>query len=69
MGGISLVVVERGEGVVARKMNVQGVWASGTSFVELDDVKVPVGNLLGKENKGFPVRPSLSSLSSSPNSC
>jgi hypothetical protein len=67
MGGISLVVVERAEGVQTRKMSVQGVWASGTSYVTLEDVKVPVGNLLGKENKGFPVRspvlPSSSPLS------
>jgi alkylation response protein AidB-like acyl-CoA dehydrogenase len=56
MGGISLIVVERTEGVSTRKMDCQGVWASGTSYVTLEDVKVPIGNLLGKENKGFPVR-------------
>lgn len=36
-------------------MDCQGVWASGTSFIEFDDVRVPVENLLGKENKGFPL--------------
>ncbi|GAA5842527.1 hypothetical protein JCM11251_004897 [Rhodosporidiobolus azoricus] len=53
MGGISLMVVERGEGLVTRRMDCQGVWASGTTFVTYEDVKVPVENLLGKENKGF----------------
>lgn len=51
MGGISLLVVERGPGVTTKKMDCQGVWSSGTTFVEFDDVKVPVGNILGKENK------------------
>ncbi|GAA6010742.1 hypothetical protein JCM11491_002925 [Sporobolomyces phaffii] len=54
MGGISLVVVERQHGgLKTRKMECMGVLASGTSYVDFEDVKVPVGNLLGKENKGF----------------
>lgn len=54
MGGISLVIVERQHGgVKTRKMECMGVLASGTSYVDFEDVKVPVGNLLGKENKGF----------------
>ncbi|KAM0787764.1 hypothetical protein ACM66B_003821 [Microbotryomycetes sp. NB124-2] len=53
MGGISLLVIPRTEGVRTTKMNCQGVWASGTSYIEFDNVKVPVENLLGKENKGF----------------
>ncbi|ORY92790.1 acyl-CoA dehydrogenase/oxidase [Leucosporidium creatinivorum] len=53
MGGLSLLVVERGPGVKTTKMDCMGVWGSGTTFVEFDDVQVPVGNLLGKENKGF----------------
>ncbi|GAA5935702.1 hypothetical protein JCM10213_003665 [Rhodosporidiobolus nylandii] len=55
MGGISLVVVERTEGLQTRRMDCQGVWASGTTFVTYEDVKVPMGNLLGKENKGFKI--------------
>jgi alkylation response protein AidB-like acyl-CoA dehydrogenase len=27
----------------------------GSTYIELDDVRVPVGNLLGEENKGFPL--------------
>lgn len=30
-----------------------GVGASGSTFIEFDDVKVPVENLIGKENQGF----------------
>jgi alkylation response protein AidB-like acyl-CoA dehydrogenase len=26
---------------------------SGSTFIEFDDVEVPIGNLLGKENEGF----------------
>lgn len=53
MGGISLMVIERGPGIKTTKMDCQGVLSSGTTFVEFDDVAVPVENLLGKEGKGF----------------
>lgn len=54
MGGISLLLVEKDmPGVVTRKMKCSGVWSSGTTYITFDDVKVPKGNLLGKENKGF----------------
>lgn len=53
MGGVSLLVIERTEGVTTRKMDCSGVWASGTSFISFEDVRVPVKNVLGKENKGF----------------
>mmetsp|Transcript_66954 Transcript_66954/g.151243 ORF Transcript_66954/g.151243 Transcript_66954/m.151243 type:complete len:453 (-) Transcript_66954:121-1479(-) len=54
MGGISLLLVERGmPGLTTRKMKCSGVWSSGTTYITFDDVKVPKANLLGKENKGF----------------
>ncbi|KAJ3347482.1 hypothetical protein HDU83_002081 [Entophlyctis luteolus] len=54
MSGLSLLLVERTmPGVSTRQMNCSGVWASGTSYVTFEDVKVPVENLIGKENKGF----------------
>jgi alkylation response protein AidB-like acyl-CoA dehydrogenase len=34
-------------------MKCSGVWSSGTTYITFDDVKVPKGNLLGKENSGF----------------
>ncbi|RMZ82009.1 hypothetical protein DV737_g2252, partial [Chaetothyriales sp. CBS 132003] len=54
-GGVSLLLIERSEGVSTRRMDCQGVWSSGTTYVTFEDVKVPVGNLLGKKNKGFAV--------------
>lgn len=53
MSGVSLLVVERGPGVTTKQMNCMGVWASGTTYITFEDVKVPVENLVGKENKGF----------------
>uniref|UniRef100_A0A0G4FF44 Cytochrome b5 heme-binding domain-containing protein n=1 Tax=Chromera velia CCMP2878 TaxID=1169474 RepID=A0A0G4FF44_9ALVE len=54
MGGVSLLLVERSmAGVSTRQMNCMGVWASGTTYITFEDVKVPVGNLIGKENQGF----------------
>jgi alkylation response protein AidB-like acyl-CoA dehydrogenase len=54
MGGLSLLLVEKDmPGVTTRKMKCSGVWSSGTTYITFDDVKVPKGNLLGKENSGF----------------
>jgi alkylation response protein AidB-like acyl-CoA dehydrogenase len=54
MGGISLLLVEKTmPGVKTRHMPCMGVWASGTTYITFEDVKVPVENLIGKENKGF----------------
>jgi len=53
MGGVSLLVVERGPGVTTKQMKCSGVWSSGTTYITFEDVKVPVENLIGEENKGF----------------
>ena len=54
MGVISLLVIERSmPGVDCRRMDCMGVWASGTTFITFEDVKVPVENLIGNENEGF----------------
>ncbi|KAG8533094.1 uncharacterized protein KY384_001877 [Bacidia gigantensis] len=55
MNGVSALLIERTEGVSTRKMDCQGVWASGTTYITFEDVKVPVENLLSKENQGFKV--------------
>jgi alkylation response protein AidB-like acyl-CoA dehydrogenase/predicted heme/steroid binding protein len=56
MNGLSVLLIERSAGgVETRKMDCQGVWSSGTTFVTFDDVKVPVENLIGNANGGFPV--------------
>ena len=67
-GGVSMLLIEREHGGVStRRMDCQGVWSSGTTYVTFEDVKVPVENLIGKENKGFGGKhanpfPSLDSL-------
>merc|ERR1719335_40778 len=54
MGGISMFLVEKSFGnIKCTRMNVMGMGPSGTTFVELHDVRVPASHLLGKENEGF----------------
>jgi len=53
MGGVSLLLIERSEGVKTHQMKCSGVWPSGTTYITFEDVKVPVENLIGKENQGF----------------
>jgi alkylation response protein AidB-like acyl-CoA dehydrogenase len=54
MGGISLLLVDRNSpGIDIRKMQTQQDNAHNTTFITLEDVKVPVKNLIGKENMGF----------------
>ena len=54
MGGLSLLLIERSmPGITTRKMLCQGSWGSGTTYVTFEDVKVPVENLIGKEDQGF----------------
>jgi len=56
MNGVSVLLIERSfGGVSTRKMDCQGVWSSGTTYITFEDVKVPVENLIGKENQGFKV--------------
>nr|POE77786.1 acyl-coa dehydrogenase apdg [Quercus suber] len=56
MNGVSVLLIERESGGVStRRMDCQGVWSSGTTYVTFEDVKVPVENLIGKENQGFKV--------------
>jgi len=52
-GGISLILVERGDGVETSQIKTTYSTAAGTSLVVMSDVKVPVTNLLGEEGKGF----------------
>ncbi len=54
-GGLSLLVVPlKGQaGVAMRHLAVAGQTSAGTTFVELDDVRVPVENLVGREGHGM----------------
>ena len=52
--GISIFVVDRNSpGVSANKLNKLGWRASDTAELAYDNVKVPAGNILGEEGKGF----------------
>lgn len=55
IGGISLLVVPLASqaGVEIEKIANSGQNAGGASWVRLHDVRVPVENLLGRENAGF----------------
>ena len=54
MGGVSLVLVERDTpGVTIRRQKTQGWWTSSTTYITFEDVRVPIQNLIGKENDGF----------------
>ncbi|KAB8342748.1 hypothetical protein FH972_022346 [Carpinus fangiana] len=56
MGGISLLVVPLDSpGVSRRKIHNSGQNAGGSSWVTLEDVRVPVENIVGRENYGFPI--------------
>lgn len=53
--GLSMVVVplKNYPGVNMRRLKVSGQISAGTTFIELDDVKVPVENLIGVEGMGM----------------
>ena len=53
-GGVSLLLIERErEGFARTKLKKMGWWASDTAQLFFDNVRVPVDNLIGAENKGF----------------
>ncbi|KAK4503646.1 hypothetical protein PRZ48_004561 [Zasmidium cellare] len=52
--GLSLLVVPlKVEGVEMRRLHCTGSKTGGTTFIELEDVKVPVENLIGEEGRGM----------------
>ncbi|GAA5316211.1 MAG: acyl-CoA dehydrogenase family protein [Candidatus Pelagadaptatus aseana] len=55
VGGISLLLIPLdAEGVSRTPLDKkQGWWASDTATLYFDNVRVPVANLVGKENQGF----------------
>jgi len=54
MQGLSFIIIEKEmNGVNVRPMKMGGVWSSGTGYVTFDNVKVPIENIIGKENDGF----------------
>ena len=51
--GLSLMIIDRGPGVVCTPLEKLGWHASDTAQISLEDVFVPEENLLGTENRGF----------------
>jgi alkylation response protein AidB-like acyl-CoA dehydrogenase len=54
-GVSALVIPLKAKGVTCRKLENSGVHASGSTYIEFDDVEVPISNLLGRENEGFDI--------------
>jgi acyl-CoA dehydrogenase len=52
-GGLSFLVVERGDGVTASALSKLGWRASDTAEIAFDEVFVPDEHLLGEEGRGF----------------
>ena len=55
-GGISMIAVPGdAPGITRTKLHKMGWHCSDTASLHFDNVRVPVGNLLGEENKGFKI--------------
>jgi len=53
--GFSVILVERDENLETKLIKTSYSTTAGTAFVEYNNCKVPVENLLGKEHQGFVV--------------
>jgi alkylation response protein AidB-like acyl-CoA dehydrogenase/predicted heme/steroid binding protein len=51
-GGVSMLLIPRTEGVVTKQIPTAYAPCAGTAYVMFTDVKVPVENLIGKQNMG-----------------
>lgn len=52
-GGISMLLIERGDGVETKLIKTTYSTCPGTALVIFQNVKVPISNLMGKEGDGF----------------
>jgi len=53
--GLSMLLIERTEGVTVRKIPVNYSDSSGTGLVSFESVKVPARNLLGRLGEGMKI--------------
>lgn len=54
-GGVSLLVIEKRDISVSKKLKKTGWWASDTAELHFDGVRVPVANRIGPEHGAFPM--------------
>ena len=53
--GVSLLLIEMDlPGITRTRLQKMGWWASDTASIFFQDVRVPAGNLIGAEGRGFP---------------
>lgn len=53
VGGMTMLLIPKSEGVSLRHMKMSGSASAGTAFIEFDDVLVPIENVVGEVGKGF----------------
>ncbi|KAK4936242.1 hypothetical protein LTR10_022829 [Elasticomyces elasticus] len=53
--GFAVLLIERGEGVETTPIKTSYSAAAGTAYIKFEDIKVPIENLLGREDDGFKV--------------
>jgi alkylation response protein AidB-like acyl-CoA dehydrogenase len=51
--GLTVFLIERSPGVATKPIKTSYSSAAGTAFITFNNVKVPSGNILGKEDKGL----------------
>lgn len=51
--GFTVLLIPRDENVETKQIKTSYSTAAGTAFVQFENVKVPVDNILGEEHKGF----------------
>lgn len=52
-GGLSFLLIPRCDGVETKTIQTSYSKSAGTAYIQFDNVKVPVENLIGGENAGF----------------
>ncbi|KAF8557449.1 peroxisomal acyl-CoA-dehydrogenase [Imleria badia] len=53
VNGITVILVERGEGVETKPIKTMYSASAGTAYITLDNVKVPIENTIGPEDNGM----------------
>lgn len=51
--GVSMLLIERSEGLITKPIKTSYSPAAGTAWITFTNVMVPIENLLGEENLGF----------------